>query len=766
LRATANAACLQDEHWAELMAYEEKVQATLRHHKVITLCSYPLNKLTASKFLQAVNCHDCTLVRRQGGWECIESTGGKQLLNRLFVKEYAIASSNSPMVMTDLAGNLTYANPAALKAWGYDNESEVLNRPMVDFWESPQELIAYMENVRASGSGVGELPAKREDGSTFDVEVLGSLTRDDRGQPIGMAAMCLDLTARKAAEARLRESEERLTNIIQNAAEGIYTMSLDGVITFVSPVWTQLLGHDASEVEGQSFVPFIHPDDLAICQAAIKTVLATGEPQHRTYRIRHKNGSWRWHHTAGSLVKDRQGRPAYFVGVVEDVTERISAEQKLLDYANSLKIANRTIQEAQKTADAANRAKSEFLANMSHEIRTPMTAILGYVDVLLDGAKEKDTIESAQIIKRNGIYLLDLISDILDLSKIEAGKCTIDVQSCSPSHIATEVISLMKVRADAKGLPLTLEVEGDIPEIITTDPIRLRQILINLIGNAIKFTEVGSVRVVMRLALTSMHVGKLRFNVIDTGIGMTEEQMGLLFQPFSQVDSSARRRFGGTGLGLAVSKRLAEMLDGDIAVRSRPGQGTTFSLNISTGNLDESAMTQVPSNALATREPLANTPQMLTCRILLAEDGPDNQRLIAFLLRKAGAEVELAENGQTAFDLALAALQAGNPFDVILMDMQMPVMDGYQATQKLRSADYREPIIALTAHAMSGDRQKCIDAGCNDYISKPIDPKKLVGLVGAWVTREADARGNQSDFHRQNRFSCYPVTRLRCTGDS
>ena len=212
---------------------------------------------------------------------------------------------------------------------------------------------------------------------------------------------------------------------------------------------------------------------------------------------------------------------------------------------------------------------------------------------------------------------------------------------------------------------------------------------------------------------------------------MSEEQIGLLFRPFSQVDGSASRRFGGTGLGLAISKRMAEMLGGDIVVRSGPDQGSTFSLSIAIGQ--RGGLIASPSKRIMTLAASKPLPQKLACRILLAEDGPDNQRLIAFLLRKAGAEVELAENGQIAIDLALAAKQSGNPFDVILMDMQMPVMDGYEATQNLRSAGCTEPIIALTAHAMSGDRQKCIDAGCDGYITKPIDAKKLVGEIETMV---------------------------------
>jgi Amt family ammonium transporter len=432
---------------------------------------------------------------------------------------------------------------------------------------------------------------------------------------------------------------------------------------------------------------------------------------------------------------DRQGRPAYFVGVVEDVTERLRAEELLKQQAANLQQANKNLEESRNKAEAANRAKTEFLANMSHEIRTPMTAILGFADILLDDSLSEETVESAQIIKRNGEHLLSIINDILDLSKIEAGKYTVDLQKASPKQIAAEVLSLMKVRADAKALPLTLEVHGDVPETITTDPIRLRQILVNLVGNAIKFTEVGSVRVAMHFSCTVESEGKLTFDVIDTGIGMSEEQMSLLFQPFSQVDGSASRRFGGTGLGLAISKRLAEMLGGDIVVQSDPGQGSTFSLSIGTGKLNW-AITGEPSKSSTAKEATDKTSMKLNCRILLAEDGPDNQRLIAFLLRKAGAEVEIAENGQIALDLALAADRAGKPFDVILMDMQMPVMDGYQATHNLRIAGHNGPILALTAHAMPEDRQKCIAVGCDDYIPKPIDPKKLVDALKAWIVKE------------------------------
>jgi CheY-like chemotaxis protein len=324
---------------------------------------------------------------------------------------------------------------------------------------------------------------------------------------------------------------------------------------------------------------------------------------------------------------------------------------------------------------------------------------------------------------------------------------------CSPRAVVAEVISLMRVPAQAKRIPLTVEYDGPIPERIHSDPTRLRQILINLIGNAIKFTEVGEVRLVVRLLNDSLQHPRLQFQVIDTGIGMTEEEAGSLFQPFSQGHALANKQYGGTGLGLAISKRLASLLGGNISVNSTPMKGSTFSVTIETGSLDEVNFVECPSEAkvdLKSKEALGSTAK-LACRILLAEDGPDNQRLISFFLKKSGAKVVVVENGQGAFESAIAAQNGGEAFDVILMDMQMPVMDGYEATRRLRANGYTGPIVALTAHAMVEDRQLCLQAGCDDYLAKPIDRSQLIGTVskhcpeaqkaGCADTTIADSRG-------------------------
>ena len=386
---------------------------------------------------------------------------------------------------------------------------------------------------------------------------------------------------------------------------------------------------------------------------------------------------------------------------------------------------------------------------MSHEIRTPMTAILGFADILLDTIPNSDAVEAVQTIKRNGVHLLGIINGILDLSKIEAGRFHLEYTECSPCVIVSEVLALMRVRAAAKNLPLTAEWVGAIPETIQSDPLRLRQIFINLIGNAIKFTEVGGVRVVGRCVKTPNTEVKMQFDVIDTGIGLTPEQMEHLFQPFAQADSSTSRRFGGTGLGLAISKRLAEMLGGDITLASSHGQGCSFTLSVAAGDLQNVRMLEnasLPIHEQTALEPRKHADKSrLTGRILLAEDGPDNQRLISLLLRNAGAKVILAENGEVAVELALAAHCEEKPFDLIFMDMQMPVMDGAQASKKLRAEGVTTPIVALTAHAMTGDREKCLGLGCDDYLSKPIDRAALIDMAARHMkTRCPDPLDSQN----------------------
>ena len=387
------------------------------------------------------------------------------------------------------------------------------------------------------------------------------------------------------------------------------------------------------------------------------------------------------------------------------------------------------VQAGKVAADAANRAKSEFLANMSHEIRTPITAIVGYADTLLDpGQTQSDYFEGIQVIRRNSQHLLGVINEILDLSKIEADKMSVERIACDLPALISDVLSMLGPRAAEKKNELRLTVATPIPKTIESDPVRLKQILVNLLGNAIKFTDGGSVE----LSCSSDSAAKtVTFAVIDSGIGMTEQQMSQIFRPFTQADGSTTRKFGGTGLGLTISRRLAQLLGGDITVRSTAGAGSTFTAVVSVGSSSSEMVSS--RDAILVREnaarpaPAAAMPQ-LAGRILLAEDGVDNQRFISAMLKRAGAQVVIAQNGKIAVELATT-----QPFDLIFMDMQMPVMDGYEAASKLRRKGCDLPIIALTAHAMADDRSKCINAGCTAYLTKPIDRTKLLETAAQYL---------------------------------
>jgi signal transduction histidine kinase/CheY-like chemotaxis protein len=379
--------------------------------------------------------------------------------------------------------------------------------------------------------------------------------------------------------------------------------------------------------------------------------------------------------------------------------------------------------------EAAHQAKSEFLANMSHEIRTPLTAIMGFTDLLRNGADGGDEAERRDYlntIHASATHLLDLINDILDLSKIEAGRMQVEKVPCSPRDIVASVLSLMRVRAKEKGLSLMCEWPDGSPATILTDPLRLRQLLMNLVGNAVKFTAHGGVRLVCRLPRTPDRHW-MRFDVIDTGIGIAPDKLESIFDAFVQADNSVTREYGGTGLGLAISRHIARTLGGDLSVQSELGKGSVFTATIDIGSLEGVAVLNVPpADGLAAPQP-EERPEDVSMshrQVLLVDDGSTNRKVISLFLRKAGADVTTAENGQIGVQLAVE-----RPFDVILMDMQMPVMDGYTATRRLRQLGLKTPIIALTAHAMSQDKEKCLQAGCTAYLSKPVNSQLLLRTI-------------------------------------
>jgi signal transduction histidine kinase len=411
--------------------------------------------------------------------------------------------------------------------------------------------------------------------------------------------------------------------------------------------------------------------------------------------------------------------------------EARTAEQEAKAYAASLVMTNRALETARAGAVAAAQAKSEFLANMSHELRTPMIAVLGHADLLSDnGMSPEERQEHVTTIRDQGMQLLALLSDILDISSCDTGKIALEVSPCSVRTLVNEVRERFAGRASAKGLNLTATYSESVPRnMVGCDAARLRQVMQHLVGNAIKFTESGTVRIATNFELAPQGEGsRLCISVEDTGPGISPEQRAKLFEAFAQADGSLTRKHGGAGLGLALSRRLAQIMGGDLDVESQPGKGSRFTLTIPVQEHVAQPAAPLPSKS-APSEP------KLRARVLLAEDVVATQRLYALYLRRAGADVELAENGRVAVDRVRASMDEGAPFDLVLMDMQMPVLDGYSATRELRSAGFRSPIIAVTAHALSSDRDKCLAAGCDDYITKPTEREKLVKLCLSWLAK-------------------------------
>ncbi len=461
----------------------------------------------------------------------------------------------------------------------------------------------------------------------------------------------------------------------------------------------------------------------------------------------------------GDLTRRAPARGVGEIGVLartfNEMADQLERSYQSIEHTvreRTLELEQRTaeLERARIRAEAASRAKSDFLANMSHEIRTPMTAILGYAEVLGDpGQSDEQRALAVQTIRSNAGLLLGIINDILDLSKIEAGRLELEKITTCPTRLLYEVESLMRVRAQSKGLTLRLEFDSDMPTEVLTDPTRLRQVLLNLVGNAVKFTESGEVTIRARLidGLPAEKGGGplLRIDVCDTGVGIPPDLGAKLFQPFTQADETMTRRFGGTGLGLSISKRLVTMLGGELTFTSEPGKGSVFTVELpvrAPGGLRTIDPRRLPPPAKAfPAESTIDSQALAGCRVLLAEDGVDNQRLIRHFLTQVGAEVVIAPNGEEAVRRALEASGGGGAFDVILMDMQMPVMDGYEATRTLRRETYSGPIIALTAHAMAGARERCIEAGCSDYATKPIDRERLIQLVRRYRSHATAAAG-------------------------
>lgn len=514
---------------------------------------------------------------------------------------------------------------------------------------------------------------------------------------------------------------KRVRTALDTLAEGLLVTDKRGRVVLANEAfarWTgkaadDLIGYDADAFDWapahESIVDDFHPWTRALEESTAQSNLML--------RLTDKNQRMLTLVANASPVLGHDGVYRGVLTSFEDVTE---LEQHKVELSN-----------AKDAADAANQAKSDFLARMSHEIRTPMNAILGYTELLQRrmAHSEPQRQEFLKIIQGSGEHLLTLINDILDLSKIESGRMDLELARYSPAELISQAVSIFQLKAEEKGISLTLEHATPLPETILTDAVRLRQIIINLVGNAIKFTERGSVRVVVGMLPASKPT--LKIDVIDTGIGIAPGAMDRIFDPFSQEDTSITRRFGGTGLGLAICRFLAEKMGGAVTATSQSGHGSTFSITVDPGPLDRVKMVPAgePRQAQASSDEDAQFRRLPPARILVVDDAQANRELADLFLKRAGANVMQAENGQIALEMVQA-----QTFDLILMDVHMPVMDGLTATRQLRASGYTMPIVALTGNALEDDRSTCKAAGFTGFLAKPIRMSSLLDTVAQALT--------------------------------
>jgi hypothetical protein len=619
------------------------------------------------------------------------------------------------ITVTDKNERIIAWNPYAEKLLGLDKEI-FFNKPVKELYP-PQEWKRMRSfKIRESGAKTDiETKAYRKDGTLLDVNVSISVLKDMEGNIIGAIGIMRDITNQKLAEKRIKDSERKIRVILDNSAAGITLIDKEEKIISWNKYAAIMLEMNEADLYNRP-VKSLYPEEewQKIRKANIRKL---GGKKHIETKIITKNGNTLDIDLSINILRDSNEEIIGSVGIMQDITEQKKFQEMLV--------------QAKLAAEQANSAKSLFLSSMSHEIRTPMNSIMGMLDLTLDTALTEEQRDNLNVAKDASDNLLRLINDILDLSKAEAGKIVLENIEFNLHNVLKNVIKGMRVIARDKNLDADLAIGEEVPEMVSGDPVRLRQILINLINNGLKFTSEGAVSTSVSLEKQlNKEVALLHFAVKDDGIGIPKDKHEAVFELFSQAESSTTRKFGGTGLGLAICKRLVEMMGGRIWIESEVGQGSTFHFTaefemISPDDEKEFQQQFVEQKAEAEKE-------LKGVRVILAEDNLVNQKITVKMLEKKDMVVKTAVNGEEVVEI-----WDKEDYDIILMDCQMPEMDGFEATKAIRDkeneSDRHIPIIALTARAMHEDKQKCIDAGMDGYVAKPIDREKLFHEIGKFI---------------------------------
>ena len=659
--------------------------------------------------------------------------------------EQTFNASPIGMALTDTDGSYIKVNQAFCAMLGL-SEAELLATNFAAITH-PDDLSLTLKNIAEMQAGTRQSSQTEKRywhkaGYTVLAQVNVNVVRDASGTPLHYVVQYQDITDRKKAEGQLH----KLSLAVEQSPESIIITDIKGTIEYVNEAFVQCIGYSKEEAIGKN-QKIIKSDNTPPKHfSSIVDAIRSGKIWKGELINRCKDGSDLVTYTIITPLRQPDGSITHYVSVQEDITIKKSLGLELDRHRHHLEemVESRTMElaAARQQAEAANRAKSDFIANMSHEIRTPMNGVLGMTYLALAGTSDPKLRDYLQKIHLSGQHLLRIVDDILDFSKIEAGKMTLESVDFSLDELLNNIKSMMTGKLAGRNLTLNFSIDPQLVRQLHGDPHRLSQILINYTNNALKFTEQGEINIFVRKLNSTPDGWMVRFEVEDTGIGMTKEQQKKLFQSFEQADSSTTRKYGGTGLGLAISKQLATMMGGEVGVLSAPGQGSTFwftaHLERSSGNLLSQAGAIDPHTASTCLQQLVKTRGRISA--LVVEDNQFNQQIATELLEAVGISVSVAENGQEALDI----LASEKP-DCILMDIQMPVMGGLEASKILRTMPGLAtiPVIAITANAMNQDRLHCLSAGMNDFISKPFAPDLFYGTLVRWLSPETAAAAPQ-----------------------